>query len=78
MKTRTELLNEAYLNIDQIKRLMKVSHQTAKAMFDCANEEDNKLPYRVEPKKVRTSSVLKVSGIKREDLEKIIKGELEK
>lgn len=66
MKTREELLTEAYLCKSEIKRLLNVSTSVASKVFDLAHRTDLEDLGRPRMfyygKKVRMKTVLKVTG----------------
>ncbi len=63
LKNRTEIANQTYLNQMDIKKLLDVSKPTAKRIYGYANEIDQKMKYRIEPRKVRITSVAEVVGL---------------
>ena len=63
-KTRQQIANQRYLTKTDIQRLLGVSQQKAVRIYDLANQIDTEdLKYRVEPTKVRITSISKVTGI---------------
>lgn len=63
-KTRQQIANQLYLTKTDIQRLLGVSQQKAVRIYDLANEIDAEdLKYRIEPTKVRITSISKVTGI---------------
>ena len=63
-KTRQQIANQLYLTKTDIQRLLGVSQQKAVRIYDLANQIDAEdLKYRVEPTKVRITSISKVTGI---------------
>jgi len=68
MKNQKQLIKECYLNKRQISRLLGTTPATARRIFAEAEKIDNELEFRIETKKVRTSSALKVYGIKMDEL----------
>lgn len=70
LKTRQELGTQNYLNQSDIKRLLDVSPSTAHRIFKFADEIDSKMRFRVEPRKVRITSVCEVVGISLNTLRK--------
>lgn len=58
--------------MNDISILLGVSHQTAKKVFEKANEIDEKKfkEHRIEPRKVTMKSVLKVNHLTMKDLER--------
>ena len=63
-KTRQQIANQLYLTKADIQRLLGVSQQKAVRIYDLANQIDAEdLKYRVEPTKVRITSISKVTGI---------------
>lgn len=63
-KTRQQIANQLYLTKTDIQRLLGVSQQKAVKIYDLANQIDAEdLKYRVEPTKVRITSISKVTGI---------------
>ena len=67
LKSRTEIANQIYLNKADIKKLLKVSPAKAKRIYEYADEidkNDENMKYRIEPRKVRITSVAKVVGMK--------------
>ncbi len=65
MKERRKVINQYYLNINDIRVLLGVSYKTAKRVYSKADELDEEKfkEYRVEPKKVSMKSVLKVNDL---------------
>ena len=69
-KTLKEIANGVYVNKSEIARLLGVAHVTGSKIFDQAQKieiaelNDN----YIDTTKVRTASVLKVLGLKREDI----------
>lgn len=62
-----------YLNIADIKHLLDVSQQSAKRIYLLADEIDSdksNLPHRIEPAKVRITSIAKVVNMSLETLKK--------
>lgn len=63
-KTRQQIANQLYLTKTDIQRLLGVSQQKAVRIYELANQIDAEdLKYRVEPTKVRITSISKVTGI---------------
>ena len=63
-KTRQQIANQLYLTKTDIQRLLGVSQQKAVRIYDLANQIDAEdLKFRVEPTKVRITSISKVTGI---------------
>jgi hypothetical protein len=63
-KTRQQIASQLYLTKTDIQRLLGVSQQKAVRIYDLANQIDAEdLKYRVEPTKVRITSISKVTGI---------------
>lgn len=63
-RTRQQIANQLYLTKTDIQRLLGVSQQKAVRIYDLANQIDAEdLKYRVEPTKVRITSISKVTGI---------------
>lgn len=72
-KTRQEIAQQIYLTQTDIKVLFCISPVKAKRIYDLANTIDSdktKLLYRVEPTKVRITSVSKVTGVTVEMIKK--------
>lgn len=64
IKTRQQIASQLYLTKTDIQRLLGVSQYKARRIYDLANEIDaEELKYRIEPTKVRISSVSKATGI---------------
>lgn len=75
-KTRAELLAQQYLSKSDIRHLLMMPWATATHVYQKAQELDDKtLKFRVYETRVRTSSVLKVTGLSYNLLAKQIKGE---
>ena len=70
VKTREEIANQIYLNKADIRKLLGVSYNTAVRIYEYANRMDNELPFRIEPAKVRITSVAKVVNMSLETLNK--------
>lgn len=63
-KTRQQIASQLYLTKTDIQRLLGVSQYKARRIYDLANQIDAEdLKYRVEPTKVRITSISKVTGI---------------
>ncbi|WP_102341274.1 hypothetical protein [Galactobacillus timonensis] len=63
-KTRQQIANQLYLTKTDIQRLLGVSQYKARRIYDLADGIDTEeLKYRVEPTKVRLTSVSKVTGL---------------
>lgn len=64
IKTRQQIASQLYLTKTDIQRLLGVSQYKARRIYDLANNIDaEELKYRIEPTKVRISSVSKATGI---------------
>lgn len=74
MNTREQLLKECLLNKSQIKRLYGFSQDKANKVFEKANAYDDEelKGYRIEEKKVRSTTVSIVTGIPYKILERNI------
>lgn len=70
VKSREEIANQIYLNKADIRKLLGVSYNTAVRIYDYADKIDNELPFRIEPAKVRITSVAKVVNMSLETLKK--------
>lgn len=63
-KTRQQIANQLYLTKTDIQRLLSVSQYKARRIYDLADGIDaEELKYRIEPTKVRITSISKVTGI---------------
>ena len=63
-KTRQQIANQFYLTKTDIQRLLGVSQYKARQIYELADGIDkDELKYRVEPTKVRLTSVSKVTGL---------------
>lgn len=72
-KTREEILSQPFLNTTDIAKLLAVSRPKAERIYSAANQIDSELKYRIEPTKVRMTSMLKVTGLNFNILTKQIK-----
>lgn len=65
VKTRKEIARQQYLNKRDIQRLLLVSQTKAVRIYNLAEKIDTEdlKEYRIEPTKVRITSVSKVTGI---------------
>ena len=70
VKTREEIANQIYLNKADIRKLLGVSYNTAVRIYEYVNRMDNELPFRIEPAKVRITSIAKVVNMSLETLKK--------
>ena len=72
MKTVQDISNQAYLNIEDIRKLLQVGYAQAKKYYKFADEWDNEElgRYRVEGRKVRITSLCKVTGFSLNTLKK--------
>ena len=70
VKTREEIANQIYLNKADIRKLLGVSYNTAVRIYEYANRMGNELPFRIEPAKVRITSIAKVVNMSLETLKK--------
>lgn len=75
MKTREQILEQVYLTQNDIRLLLKVGYKHADKLYGFANEIDSEElgKYRIEPRKVRITSVCKVAGVSLNTLQKQIK-----
>ena len=63
-KSRYEISQQVFLNATDIMVLLALTnYRTAKRLYDAADQIDNKLAFRAEPKKVRTTTVCKLAGV---------------
>lgn len=74
MKTRREILKDAYIRKTHIAVLLGVPRSTANKLYQIADEIDNEQlgAWRVEPQKVRMKTLLRVAGIDYKFLERQI------
>ena len=74
-KTREEILAQPYLTKADIKKLLQVSQGKAVRIYGFAESIDKEFfkEFRIEPTKVRITSVCKVAGISLNTLQKQIK-----
>ena len=63
LKSRNEIANQIYLSKADIKKLLEVAPATAKRVYEHADEIDKTMEYRIEPRKVRITSVAEVVGL---------------
>ena len=66
LKNRNEIANQIYVSKADIKKLLEVAPATAKRIYGYADEidkNDEKMKYRIEPRKVRITSVAEVVGM---------------
>lgn len=64
IKTRQQIATQLYLTKTDIQRLLGVSQYKARRIYDLADGIDaEELKYRIEPTKVRITSISKVTGI---------------
>ncbi len=72
-KTRETVAQQFYLNTTDIMTLLGCSWRNAKRTFTKASQiDDEELPFRVEPLKVRKQTVLRLAGITSKQLESIL------
>jgi hypothetical protein len=69
-KKREEIAHQIYLTKSDIRKLLNVSVATANRIYSFADEIDNEMKYRVEPIKVRITSVSKVIGVSVESIKR--------
>lgn len=63
-KSRFETSQQVFLNATDIMVLLALTnYRTAKRLYDAADQIDNRLAFRAEPKKVRTTTVCKLAGV---------------
>lgn len=76
MKTREQLLRECFLNRAEIQRLYGFSQKKANKVFDMANafDDDDLKEYRIDDRKVRLTTVLKITGVSYKTLERNVLG----
>lgn len=76
-RSREELISKPYLNITDISRLLDVSWAKADRIYCLADKIDfNELKdMRIEPTKVRITSVCKVIGMSLNTLRKLVENE---
>lgn len=74
MKTWVEVFGQHYVNQTEIEILLNVPRSVAKKTFMIASDiDDEQMPFRTYPNKVRTSTVLKIHGTTRAELWKQMK-----
>lgn len=67
------LLGEFWWTKTEVMRMLNTSYEAADAIFGRAKDVDDRDGINYEPKKVRQKSVLKVTGISFNELERNIK-----
>lgn len=69
------LIDLYYLNINQISKLFGLSQKKAKKLYELASKIDDEelKEYRVEPRKVRQKTLLKIQGLSYSELERKFK-----
>lgn len=69
------LIDLYYLNINQISKLFGLSQKKAKKLYELASKIDDEelKEYRVEPRKVRQKTLLKIQGLSYGELERKFK-----
>lgn len=70
LKCRSEIANQTYLTKSDIKKLMDISMPSAKRIYQFADSIDQGMKYRIEPRKVRITSVCAVVGMSLATLKK--------
>lgn len=75
MKTKEKIVEQFYLTQNDIRLLLSIGYKQADKLFDLADSIDEKElgEYRIEPNKVRITSVCKVAGFTLNTLQKQIK-----
>lgn len=75
VKTREELLTQAFLNRSEISKLLCVPYKAASKIYEMADKIDQEClkEFRIYDTKVRITSVCKVAGISLNTLQKQIK-----
>lgn len=75
MKTKQSILEQFYLSQTDIRILLSIGYKQADKLYDLANSIDEKElgEYRIEPNKVRITTVCKVTGFTLNTLQKQIK-----
>ena len=63
MKTRREILSQPFVNISDIKCLLKLPRDKAKEIYQKCDEEESKKEYRAHINKVPLQSALRVAGV---------------
>lgn len=74
-KSREEILAQPYLTKADIKKLLQIGYGSSVRVYKAAERLDIEQlrEYRIEPRKVRITSVCKVAGISLNTLQKQIK-----
>jgi len=77
MKTKREIMKSAYVTQTDIRTLLNCSQGTAHRLYGIADRIDAEMlgEWRIEPRKVRLKSLLKVAGIDYSFLERMAKDE---
>lgn len=76
-RTRAELISKPFLNITDISRLLDVSWYKAEKIYTLADKIDHEelKGMRIEPTRVRITSVCKVIGMSLNTLRKLVENE---
>lgn len=76
MKTKERILKQFYLTQNDIRIMLSIGYKHADQLYDLADRIDSEElgEYRIEPNKVRITSVCKVTGFTLNTLQKQIKG----
>lgn len=72
MKTRKEILAQPYVNISDIRCLLQLPKDKARALYMEVDELESQKPFRPHDKKVLLQNVLKMAGISFSFIEKQI------
>ena len=78
-KNLETIANQFYLNTKDISLLLGCNWRNAKRLYVEADKIDNEeLPFRLEPQKVRMQTVLKLAGIKKNQLDSVVERKQQK
>lgn len=76
MKSRREVLSQPYVNINDIRQLLKVPKDKARRIYQEVDAIESKKEFRPHENKVLLQNVLKATGISYSFLERQIREEI--
>ena len=78
MKSKKDIIKEYYVNAKEIKKLLGISYEKAKIIFDVVDQKENEKIFRAHERKVPLAEALNVADVNYWFLKSQVEGEDER